>query len=143
MLKGKKSILKLVGVLIILSSIYPLGMGVFLYQQSKDFLAKSVKTTALVSELQHRGDVYYPIFSFVDKDGKKHSVESNSGSYPAAYKKGESVPMLYDPENPKQARTDSFEALWFFPIFAIVMGIVPIVIGAVFVIMGYRKIREM
>lgn len=142
MLKFNKSILKLLGVLIILSSIFPTGMGVFLYLQSRSFLAKSVKTTASVSELQQRGDVYYPVFSFVDKNGKEHGVKSNSGSYPAAYSKGDSVPMLYNPENPKQARTDSFAALWFFPTFCVVMGIVPVIIGTVFVFIGRRKIRE-
>lgn len=138
----KKTILKFLGVLIILSSIFPVGMGVLFYSQSSSFLTKSIKTTAVVSDLEDRNRVYYPVFSFTDRDGKDHSFKSNSGRYPPAYKKGDSVIILYNPEDPKQARTDSFADLWLFPILGGVLGVIPIIIGIVFVFIGRRKIRE-
>lgn len=142
MLKFKTTILKFTGVFVILSSIFPIGMGVFFYLQSRSFLANSVKTTALVSDLQRSGDVYYPIFSFTDKEGKTYAFKSSSGSNPPAYKTGDTVSVLYDPENPTEARADSFFDLWLFPVLAVAMGIGSIIIGTVFVFIGRRKIRE-
>ena len=142
-LNFKKTILKLVGVVIILSSIFPIGLGVFLYLQSRNFLAKSITTTAIVSDLQHRGDVYYLIFSFTDKEGKEYALKSSSGSNPPAYKTGDTVSVLYDPKDPTEARTDSFFDLWLGPVLGVAMGIGSIIIGTVFVFIGRRKISEM
>ena len=62
---------------------------------------------------------------------------------PPAYKIGETVSILYDPEDPSKVRADSFLMLWLLPILIIAMGIVSIIIGTVFIFMGRRKICEM
>jgi uncharacterized Tic20 family protein len=80
------------------------------------------------------GTMYYPVYSFVDIYGTEHKIYSKSGSYPPRYEVGDPISILYDPENPKEIKMDSFVSLWMGTIVAGVLGIIPFLIGAVFLL---------
>ena len=92
--------------------------GLFWTSQTMNFLDRCVKTKGVVIELNWTHDVdhgpsAYPVFQFVDeKTGQEITVHSGHGSYPPDYQVGQEVDLLYDPENPHDAKIESFSELW-------------------------------
>ncbi|MCC7117645.1 MAG: DUF3592 domain-containing protein [Anaerolineales bacterium] len=60
--------------------------------------------------------VYSPVVEFKTTDQKTYSFESGNASYPPAYEVGETVPVLYDPQNPNTAQIDKWTERWLMPI---------------------------
>ncbi len=58
------------------------------------------------------GTVYFPVFTFTDAQGTVHTIHSSSGSSPPDYEVGDSVPVLYSPNDPENAKIDSFFSVW-------------------------------
>jgi hypothetical protein len=58
------------------------------------------------------GPSYAPVFEFKDAGGRSHRVTNSTSSRPASYDVGEKVGVLYSPQNPDEARIDSFFSLW-------------------------------
>jgi uncharacterized Tic20 family protein len=129
---------RIIGVLFILFSILPLGICTYCTMSTRNFLNKAEKTHGTVLEIVERrtsdGTMYYPVYSFVDIYGTEHKIYSKSGSYPPRYEVGDPISILYDPENPKEIKMDSFVSLWMGTIVAGVLGIIPFLIGAVFLL---------
>lgn len=72
----------------------------------------------------------YPVFQFVDqKTEEEITVLSSRGSYPPEYHVGQEVDILYDPENPHDAKIKSFSDIWGGPL--ILMGL-----GGIFLAVG-------
>ncbi|HEX6986926.1 MAG TPA: DUF3592 domain-containing protein, partial [Planctomycetaceae bacterium] len=77
----------------------------------------------LVARRDNAGKEFsYPVVEFVLPDGTPQTVEVPEGSSPPAYAKGDAVTVLYDPEDPRDARIDSVSG-------AIVLWIVPGITG--------------
>ncbi len=97
------------------------------------FTAKAQLTEGRVVENVRRrsgdSDTYYPVVEFVTTDGQHVQVMSSPGSTPPTYDVGESVDVLYRPDNIDDARINSFLSLW---LGAIIMGS----IGSVFFFIG-------
>jgi hypothetical protein len=55
---------------------------------------------------------YAPVFSFVTAEGREVLVTSRMSSNPPGFHPGESVPVLYDPRNPLNARINTFGQMW-------------------------------
>lgn len=125
---------RIIGVLFILFSILPLGICTYCYMSTNSFLKTAEKTHGTVLDVVERrtsdGTMYYPVYSFVDVYGTEHKIYSKSGSYPPRYDVGDPISILYDPENPKEIKMDSFVSLWMGSIVAGVLGIIPFFIGA-------------
>jgi hypothetical protein len=68
---------------------------------------------------------YHPIVAFED-GGERRSFTDGVGSLPPDYEVGAEVEVLYDPDDPKAARIDSFKRVWFVPIFISLLGLLPL-----------------
>ena len=105
---------RIIGVLFILFSIFPLGICAYCTMNTKSFLNKAERTHGTVLDVVERrtsdGTMFYPVYSFVDVYGTQHKIYSKSGSYPPRYDVGDLIPILYDPENPKEIKM--FEILF-------------------------------
>jgi hypothetical protein len=82
--------------------------------QVKQLIAVAAKAEGTVVDFERRsskgGTSYAPVFAFTAADGAtRRFTTSGSGDY----KKGESVEVLYDPQNPEDARLNTFMELWF------------------------------
>jgi hypothetical protein len=60
---------------------------------------------------------YAPKFSFIDKDGRPHSVTSHYSSSPASFAVGDQLPVLYSQGDPESAQIYSVWQVWYVPIF--------------------------
>jgi len=100
-----------IGLFVMVSSLAPAGLGVYLYLRSARLRRDGVETHGIVIDIRRDGRYSYPVFEFTDRAGKKHQVRSSIGSTDG-YAKGDSVRVLYNPENPAEARIDTFVSMW-------------------------------
>ena len=108
---------------------------------TRDMLAKEKSATGIVVDMVERyGPVlndddsfistrevpyYYPVVEFYTPEEKLHHVQLATGSWPPAYEIGQEVTVLYDPEQPLQARIQSSSSafdLWFGPAILFSLG---------------------
>lgn len=81
---------------------------------------------------------YYPVVEFRAEDGKRRTVELNEGSNPPSQEVGDEVTILYEPENPSDARIKSFGSsalMWILPGITGILGAA--FLGAVIVVQKY------
>lgn len=72
---------------------------------------------------------YVPVVEFYTNRGDKIRFTDDSvGTIPPAYQPGDKVEVIYNPENPLEARISSFVHLYLFPVIFIVVGLLPILI---------------
>ncbi|MDX1459213.1 MAG: DUF3592 domain-containing protein [Marinobacter sp.] len=112
-----------------------LGMlvGAFmLYSNTASFLDQAVSAKGEVVELirSRSSDSvsYYPVVVFEDSYGREVEFQSNTGSNPPSYSRGETVSVLYEESNPEGARINGFFSLWGA---ALIVGILGLVFGGV------------
>lgn len=82
-----------------------------------------------------RKTLFYPVVEFRTVDGESIRFEGSTGSNPAAYRVGDTVKVLYDPQTPQSALIDSWEEVWMPSGFLI--GI-----GGIFALMGALSLRD-
>jgi hypothetical protein len=76
-----------------------------------------INTMATVIDLRpDKEGFHFAVCEFSDQEGKVHTVESLLGATPANYVKGQRVPIIYSPANPKNATITTFSELWTVPI---------------------------
>ena len=80
-------------------------------------------------------DYYYPVVEFTADDGRRRSVQMDTGSSSPEYEKGNEVTVRYDPAHPLQARIDSFGSsalMWILPGITGILGLA--FLGAVLIV---------
>ena len=75
------------------------------------------------------GQAYAPRFEFQTPDGERREVLSDTGSSPAGFSVGDRVTVLYKPDDPSNAKIDTFGQLWLFPVIVGVIAVIAIVVG--------------
>lgn len=74
------------------------------------------RVTQLLQRYDKENDLLYaPVFVFRDAQGAEHTVYSSMASYPPMQQVGDSVHVLYSPDDPSHAKIDSFFSLWGWP----------------------------
>jgi Protein of unknown function (DUF3592) len=92
-----------------------LGCGI----RTELFIRHAVKVDGKVVQLtpvqgENQSVTYAPTFQFKSENGTLHSVTSNSGSNPAGFAVGQTIPVFYKSTNPSSAVIASFWQLWIF-----------------------------
>lgn len=116
-------------IIVILAAIVPLGVSAFLYINTWKFVNTATKTKGTVIRLDARegskgGTVYQPIYEFRTLDGQVITVAHDNASRPARYKVGQSVDVLYNTENPQNAKINNSTNLYMVPLVLAGVGIV-------------------
>ncbi|MGH3116925.1 MAG: DUF3592 domain-containing protein [Gaiellales bacterium] len=100
------------------------------------FVAGAERATGTVIDLSRETDsegevVFYPVVSFTTAEGRTLEFRSSSGSsFPP--QPGDRVEVLYDPDDPKDARLSGFFDLWGLPIVFGFIGAVASFVSVVF-----------
>jgi Protein of unknown function (DUF3592) len=94
-----------------------LGLTPYLYVRQKKFLRKAVEVTGVVVDFRAGssgggGTMHHPVVEFRTEDGEVVEFASPYGQNPPAYRVGQRVPVLYDPDRPETAALRSFASLW-------------------------------
>jgi uncharacterized Tic20 family protein len=137
---------RIIGMVITLCSIFPLGIAGYWYAKTDRFLDRAVKTEATVVDVAKRtsddGAMYYPVFSFSDKNGNSRKIYSKMGSYPPAHEMGDTVSIFYDAQVPEKTKLDSFVCLWLGPVISGALGSIILLIGTLILLVGPMVIRS-
>jgi hypothetical protein len=141
---------KLFGVIFTLAGIGLLIGACFSYNESRKFVEHSVEATGVVKDLiastssssSGTSTIYHPLVSFKTAKGEIVEFKNNIGSNPPSYKRGEEVPVRYDPNNPQDASIDSFVSLWFYVMILGGMGAIFSGLGVTFLLLGVFSSRK-
>ena len=118
----------------------------YFYQDRQAFLkkAETVQGTVveLISKRSDNSTTYAPVVSFTTKAGNKIEFTSSVSSNPPSYSEGESVEVLYDPAEPKDASINGFASLWIGPLIFGILGTVFFLIGFGIILFGILKQRK-
>lgn len=114
---------RVLAIVLILPALVPLSLGVWGFNATMDYLATAQPTEATivrnvesVSQSSVSRAMFTPVVSFSTPDGKTHKFEATVKTDTPAYEVGEKVAILYQPDEPKRWRFDSWETLWLFTI---------------------------
>lgn len=112
-------------------------------------IAYRLETTGVVAEgevtrLEESSDsdggccTYSPVVEF-EVNGQTYTFESENASYPPAYEVGESVQVLYDPNDPNTAQINKYSERWLMPIILIPSMLCGSVILTFFMVRAWRR----
>lgn len=105
-------ILPAVGLLLII-------IAAVLFVRTIIFLLSSRKAKGTIVRMMQYSDAtgsrYDPVFQFTTADGRTMEVEDSLGSNPPQFRVGQSINVLYDPNNPGRARINKWMNLYFAP----------------------------
>jgi hypothetical protein len=115
--RGLAQVSRLVGFLVLLVALLVAAGGGYAYRSTQRFLARAVTTTGTVVELvpspgQNGQTMYAPVYTYRDRSGAQHKVQSSVSSSPAGFDVGQAVTVLYDPADAGDGRIRSFSRLW-------------------------------
>ena len=121
-----------------------IGAGAIAYLRTTAFVSAAIRTSAVVTDLEYRSSSrgsggYVAVLSFVDELGQTQTTRTKSAQNPAPADIGQTVKLVYLPDDPESARIDSFKGLWIGPILLLAGGCAMFVMGLV----GLISIRRM
>lgn len=93
---------------------------------ARESIALSVngeRTTATIVDVLRQETMYRPVFTFSDKEGNPHVVESSVSTSDRRLLKGQAVPVLYDAGDPRNACIAMWDYMWSIEVAAIVVGV--------------------
>lgn len=116
-------------IIVLLAAIMLLGISAYLFINTRKFVSAATKTKGTIVRLDPRpgskgGTVYLPFFEFRTLDGQVHTVAHDSAQKPPQYKVGQSIDVLYNPENPQDAKISGSTNLYLLPVILAVGGVV-------------------
>ena len=139
--RGLKLSFRIIGGLLLLSAIVPLGIGIWTYSSTTSFLEKAESTSGEVVELVERsgsegGSLFTPRIRFEDHTGAVHEFTSSTASNPPQFHIDERVEVLYDPERPQDFRTTDWFSLWGGPVLGFGLAASTVFFAALFAFLG-------
>ena len=92
------------------------------------------RATGTVTEVVRRASndsaTFYPIVEF-EADGRRISLESSDGGGRKRFYEGQSVEVLYDPDDPSQFMLDGFSTQALVGKIFLIIGLVSVAVGAI------------
>ncbi len=118
------------------------ALGLALLTRQRRFARRAARTTGTVVELARRWSrstwggvgvtgnaLYFPVVRFTTADGQAIQVQSSTGTSWRSCRVGQTVPVLFDPANPHDARIDTFLATGCLPTFFVAFGALFVALG--------------
>lgn len=105
------------------------AIGAFLFIRTRIFLGKAQEVKGTVIEMVYShssegGGGYAPVYQFRTISGQMITVQDSLSSSPPMFQVGQTIDVLYDPENPQSARIKKFMSLYFTSILLCGMGLI-------------------
>jgi hypothetical protein len=103
--------------------------GLVSWYKTRKFLARCIKTKGIVvshhyqtnNDEDDKTTTSFPIFQFNHPaTGTEYTVRSNISGH---IQKGQEIEILYDPQDPKNAKMNKLSHTWMIPIIATIMGV--------------------
>lgn len=75
------------------------------------------------------GAAYVPLVEFQAADGQVVRFTDSVGTIPPEFEQGEHVTVLYNPQDPENARLSTWKRIWFAPTLITSIGLIPLLVG--------------
>ena len=136
------SMAKVLSGLCILMILLAAGFGLHSYS----FLRTAVVTKARVIELvprQSNGNTTFaPVFVFEDSEGNKIEKYSNMATYPPVGSVGDTIEILYSPDDPGKSRLNTFFSKWGLPLIVGSLGLFYLIVCGLIIFFTGRHLRK-
>lgn len=104
-----------------------LVVGAVMFVRTAQFLAEAERATGTVIDLSRETDseggvAFHPVVRFRTTEGEAVEFVSSFGSSPPSAEPGDRVDVLYDPDDPYDAKLSGFFDLWMPPGIPVVVG---------------------
>ncbi|MEH2587088.1 DUF3592 domain-containing protein [Bradyrhizobium sp. AZCC 1721] len=123
-----------------------LGAG-FSVWSTKTWIARAIETSGSVIEMvrlrdsEDKGYLFAPVVRFQTRDGRTIEFQSGLRSNPPAYRTGQTVSVLYDPDVPESAAIRGVFSLWLMPIIVAFIGAVFLIVATAMIVLIKRVSR--
>ncbi|HVZ40110.1 MAG TPA: DUF3592 domain-containing protein [Candidatus Kapabacteria bacterium] len=108
-------------------------LGAFVFLRTRRPEGRTQRSSGVVIDQEEEEDdgstVYSPIVKFTAHDGTETTFTDAFASYPALYKVGEQVDVMYDPRNVRNARIASGLRRHLPAIILVVLGAALLIVG--------------
>ena len=88
------------------------SLSAYLYTNVRQLLAEGEHARGTVTALSRSGSAYFPVVAFKTAEGTQIEFVGKSGSSSPTFVKGQQVEVIYRPENPNNAKINTFLDLW-------------------------------
>lgn len=127
----------IIGIVFTLVGFLLAAIALFIWLRTQSFLntAQEAQGTVVQMVYSHSSDGgggYAPVFTFRTITGQEITASENLYSNPPQFKVGQTVTVLYDPENPNRARIKKGFNLYFVPVLLGFLGLIFGCIGVIF-----------
>lgn len=110
-------------------------MSVYIFKNNIDFTQKAQisqgKVIMVAVDKSGKSATYKPVVEFYDHKDNRIELVSLEGSNPPKYTVGDKVEILFNPEDPIDAKINSFSSIWGGVLIMAIIGIVFFVIGCI------------
>jgi len=127
-------------VLAILAFLFGVGcivFGIKFYFDNKKFSDNAVNVEGIVTNIKYKigknsTKIFAPEVEFKAVDGNQYTFVAETFSVESKniYKVGQKIEVLYEDNNPQNAKINSFKELWFLAIWLLAIGLSCIVFGS-------------
>lgn len=114
------------------------SLSAYLYTNVRQLLAEGEHARGTVTALSRSGSAYFPVVAFKTAEGTQIEFVGKSGSSSPTFVKGQQVEVIYRPENPNNAKINTFLDLWAPPLFLTIFGTIFSVIGFAFIFLPWK-----
>jgi hypothetical protein len=125
----------------------PLGLLLLLgaawtVSSTRTWIAHAIEVPGSVIEMvrmrdsDNTGYLFAPVVRFKTAEGNTVEFESGLRSNPPAYRTGQAVSVLYDPDEPRSAAIRGFFSLWLMPLILGFIGSIFLIVGTGMVVMS-------
>jgi uncharacterized protein DUF3592 len=114
---------------------------------TKTWLSHAIEVPGSVTELlrvrdsDNTGYLFVPVVRFQTVEGRTVEFQSSLRSNPPAYRAGQSVSVLYDPDEPRSAAIRGVFSLWFMSIILGFIGSIFLIVGTAMVVLSGRAAK--
>jgi hypothetical protein len=96
------------------------ALALFFLIRTRAFIGRSRETKATVTQMVFSSDSdggggYSPVYRFRTLEGQEIEAGENLRTNPPQFKVGQTIDVLYDPDNPQKARIKKWFNLYFLP----------------------------
>ena len=105
------------------------ALALFFLIRTRAFIGRSREAKATVTQMVYSSDSdggggYSPIFRFRTLEGQEIEAREKLRTNPPQFKAGQTIDVLYDPDNPQKARIKKWFNLYFLPALLGFLGLV-------------------
>jgi len=104
------------------------ALALFFLIRTRSFISRSKQTQGTITQMVYSSDSdssgYTPVFRFRTLEGQEVEVSGNLRTNPPQFQVGQTIEVLYDPENPQKARIKKWMNLYFVPALLGFLGLV-------------------